>query len=179
MRGAPVWADGIASAGFAKAYPNLDIPATGRSSLKLRVSADADMPDKFAPAVMFSDRFETNHSFDGSDLRRSKDLAAFFPLSSGMDTRSVSLGDVYIDEGRYYIGQMGEAWSMKQDREKDRDRDGGGRGVSPTRVPEPGSFSLLLIGLATLGIFGLRRREIDDNPSTRMMYNGVNHSQVI
>jgi hypothetical protein len=152
----PVWADGVASPGFEKAFPNLDLATIGHSSVKLSAPANAEMSATSAPAVMYSDKFEASHSFDGWDSARSKDIAAFFPSSSEMDIHSVSLGDIYSDEGPLRTGHVREAWWMKED--KDRDRDGHGGGDRPTQVPEPGSFSLLLIGLATVGIFALRRR---------------------
>jgi PEP-CTERM motif len=158
IAGAPVRADEIASPGFAKAFPNLDISTIGRSSLKLSAAMNADMPATSAPAVMYSDKFKANHAFDGWDSARSEDLATFFPSPSDMDIHSVSLNDLYFGQGLFHTGHLGEAWSMKEDREKDRDHDRGRRGVRPTQVPEPGSFSLLLIGLATFGIFALRRR---------------------
>jgi PEP-CTERM motif len=160
IAGAPVWADGIASPVFAKAFPDLNIPALGRSSLKLGEPVNADMSAKSVRALMFGDRFDANNAIEGWDSARSEGLVAPFPELSDRDTRSVGLGDAYSDDVPSHIVRVGKAWWMKEDRDKDKDRerDWHGGGARPTQVPEPGSFSLLLIGLATFGIFGLRRR---------------------
>jgi PEP-CTERM motif len=157
----PAWADRISSPGFAKEFPGIDtlMKVAGSSSgLRLNVPVNAGIPS--ASVVVFSNGFDANNAFESWDSKSSSALGTFFPSSTDLDIHPVSLSDLDSDGGPSSRAHAWKAWLIKEEGEKHRGR---GRlhhaGVIPTQVPEPGFISLLLFGLAAVGLFARRRRE--------------------
>jgi PEP-CTERM motif len=162
MAAVPVWADKISSPRFAREFPSIDglTKVAGASSgLKSNAPVNAGIPS--ALVVVFSSRFDSINAFESGISQSSSAPGTFFSSSAGMDIHSGSLSDLDSDGGPSSTAHTWKAWPIEVEGEKDRGRDGRGHhaGVIPTQVPEPGSISLLLFGLAAVGFFARRRRE--------------------
>ena len=131
---APVCADRISSPKFAEEF---------------LAPVNAGIPAKSTSVVVFSDRFA------GWDSKPSSALCTFFYSSSDMNIHPASLSGLDSDRGPSSIGHAWQPLSKEREGEKDRGRHHSGA----TQVPEPGSFSLLLIALAAFGLLVRRRRE--------------------
>jgi hypothetical protein len=103
---------------------------------------------------------ETNdHAMDARDQKSFLAADTVFPSSSNKDAHSLTLTEVGSFEHAAFLSQSGKAW--EKDADGDRDGDGGyKKSGAPTSVPEPGSLSLLLIGLSGIGLIASRRGKI-------------------
>src|ERR1700722_6264177 len=149
---------------FAEEPPNVDVSA--RASDKSRTEPNAPPNAGFRPEDApraLTDHFAEDAAFEAGGSTRSLALdMLFFSSSSFGDTgmQSTSLSESDSDKSTSPIADAGNDWGSE--------REGNlllytpehrryVKGVSAASVLEPGSFSLLLFGLAGIGFLGLRR----------------------
>jgi hypothetical protein len=156
------WADAISYIGSAEESPNIAPSAkvTATSRQVLIAPANAEFPAEPASAVVLTDSFETNNALDAGDLNSSSIRGTFFPSSSDTDIRTASLSDhdsfergspISHAEKSWYVETTGYGEGRTDEHERRR------RKLVPVLVPEPGSLSLLLLGLAAVGFLARRR----------------------
>ena len=103
-----------------------------------------------------------NHVAEVRDAKPTLALVTLFKSSSGGDAHSVNLSDFGSSQNVYPTSDSEKARVNERDRDGDNDQDhktdrGQKKGGAPVAVPEPGSLSLLLIGLFGIGSFAYRR----------------------
>lgn len=121
-----------------------------------------------APALLLIDTFEQDRAFDVKDSKSLIVRNTIFPTSSDLAMHSASLKDLDSFEHVSAIWHGGKAWGKEKDGKKGKDNDDndntGTIGNEPKRplvaavVPEPGSLSLLLLGLVAVGFSARRHR---------------------
>jgi hypothetical protein len=126
-------------------------------------------------AMLPINNFGENRAFDVKDSKSHivRNTIFIFPSSSDLAIRSASLKDLDSFEHVSAFWQRGRAWGKEKDGTKDQDKDTddndntgntGTIGDAPKRplvetaIAEPGSLSLLLLGLVAVG-FSVRRRK--------------------
>jgi hypothetical protein len=138
---APVWADRI---DLANGSPVMEFSAES------------------TPPLALSDRFELKNLMGARDSKFSVVPDTFFPLTSDVNIHTVSLRDLESDERAPFISDASRA--SRKEREGNgaiaADKDEIKTKLLSVPVPEPGSLSLLLAGLAVVGISSRRRREL-------------------
>jgi PEP-CTERM motif len=149
---------------FAEEPPNVEVSARviDKSSTKPTAPANAGFPIEDAPPAL-TENLAKNAAFEAGGSTRSVALdMLFFSSSSLQDTgiQSRSLSEPDFHESISSIADTEKEWHSE--REGDLAHYTGehrrhAKGVSAVSVPEPGSFSLLLLGLAGIGFLGLRR----------------------
>jgi hypothetical protein len=106
--------------------------------------------------VVLSETFEAKHAADVRESKSSLALDTLFHSSSDSDSHSVKLSDFGSFQRAYSISDSEKASGKDADGNGDKGWDVD-KSEAPTTVPEPGSISLLLIGLAGIGIRAYRR----------------------
>lgn len=95
------------------------------------------------------------NAVDAPEAKSSLAVVTLLTSSSDSESHSVNLSDSSSFERTYSTSDSGKAWGKENgDGDKDRDHKKGG---APVAVPEPGSLSLLLIGLAGIGVIAFKR----------------------
>jgi hypothetical protein len=161
---APGWADTIPYIGAAEESSNIAPSAkvTATSSQALIAPANAEFPAEPASAVVLTDSFETNNALDAGDSKPSSILDTFFTSSSDADAQTTSLSDHDSFERASSISHAEKVWHAErteygEGRTGEHERK---RRLVPVLVPEPGSLSLLLLGLAAVGFLARRRGDL-------------------
>ena len=133
----PAFADRFPYGGSPIESPGIGISGKGidSSDLKLNMPLNKGIFAGPASTLALIDGFEANNTFGAWDSSSSKTLDISFPSSAN----------------------AGNAWSIERDRGRDRHHDGVNGDPAPVQVPEPASFSLLLLGLAAVGFLANRR----------------------
>jgi hypothetical protein len=151
----PIWADRVPYTGATDEFPNMEISAAVTRSPGTTLKAPAEP----ASAVVPSDSFETNKALDAGDLKPSSILGTFFTASWDADAQTASLTEHHSFERASSISHAEKVWHAErteygEGRTGEHERK---RGLVPVLVPEPGSLSLLLLGLAAVGFWARRR----------------------
>ena len=174
----PLLADSIPYPGSLKVSPGAEIFARDAHHSVVRVNPPAfgAVREKPTSALPLIDAFEQNRAFDVKDSKSLIVRNTIFPSSSDLAIRSASLKDLDSFEHVSAFWHRGRAWGKEKDGTKDQDKDTddndntgntgntGTIGDAPKRplvdtaVAEPGSLSLLLLGLVAVG-FSVRRRK--------------------
>jgi hypothetical protein len=97
-----------------------------------------------------------NHVADLRDATPSLALVTVYTSSSDGDAHSVKLNDFGSFGPAYSNSDSEKAWGKERDRDGDNDKDHA-KAAAPVAVLEPGSLSLLLIGLAGIGVGAFKR----------------------
>jgi hypothetical protein len=154
---APARADRIPYPGSAKGASNPDIAAQVSRSSGLNSPVKARFRADFLPIAEFIGMIDVNNAFDVRDSRSSPIPNPLFATPSGTDIHHVKLSGLESD-GRDFDGsnaRKASRYEIKENRETDKFN--GKDSSVPVLVPEPGSLSLLLLGLGALGSFALPR----------------------
>jgi hypothetical protein len=97
---------------------------------------------------------------DGRNASSSLALSMVSTASLDADAHSFKLSDFGSYEHGHLFSESGKAWEKEPDGDLDGNSDGTQiKSGTPATVPEPSSLSLILIGLAGIGFFALRRGE--------------------
>jgi hypothetical protein len=156
---APVWADRIPYPGSAKELPRIEISPDVIHSTRTNASVSAEFRAEATPIASLADSFEANTPFDARDLKPPTGLDSFFSSSSGMGSHHPGLGDFDSDERISSNWHAEKGWSKegKGNSGNDTDKNEVKESIVIASAPEPGSLSLLLLGLIVVG-FSARRR---------------------
>src|SRR5271157_4232697 len=164
---APVWADRIPYPGPTEESLRIEISAnvTHRSGANAPVSAGFRAEP--TPIAALAGSFEAKTTFDARGLDSSKTLKTFFRLSPDAGNTHLNLRDFDSDDRDFSKSHAGNAWGKEGDGKKDSDAGDTDTIGKETKeplvtatVPEPGSLSLLLFGVAALGFSARRRRNL-------------------
>jgi hypothetical protein len=149
----PVWADGIPCAGTAKESTSAEssVRATGGSDLAPRGPVSAGFLAKSTRAVALVDSIEANSAFDVQNLESFMALDTFFHSSSELDIHHARLSELDSYERASVISHAERAWREEGDIDEYKES------RVPAMVPEPGSLSLMLLGLASVGFVARQR----------------------
>jgi hypothetical protein len=155
----PVLADRMPDSGHTNDSASAEIIPAVTNGHGVRRNAPLEAGFPAAPsAVAPIDRSDANNAADVRDSKPSLALDALFTSSSDKEGHSVNLSDFGPFAPAYSNSNSGKAWGKQRDGNEDNGGDHK-RGAAPIAVPEPGSLSLLLIGLAGIGVLAHRRRE--------------------
>ena len=107
--------------------------------------------------------YAENHStlngpVDVANPKSALALVGAFTSSPNREVQFVKLSDSGTFGHAYSIFDSEKAWGKEKDGDADHDRDHK-KSAAPVAVPEPGSLSLLLIGLLGVGGLAYRRGE--------------------
>jgi len=160
----PVWADRIPYPGSAKESPKIEASLSlNRSSVpKMNTPVNAGFRAEPTPVAVPLDMFGAINPFDVHDSKSSVPLSTLFPSASEIDNHHFGLRDFDSD------ARISSTWRAGKTRDKDgegkrdndTDKDEVKKGIVTASIPEPGSLSLLLLGLAAIGFSPRRRRDL-------------------
>ncbi len=154
---APVWGHEFAYLALRAESPSPAISAkTYRGSGLLLDAAQDDVRlSDPTPAIAFIGSFGPDGAFATRGAESSLVVGTFFPPSSDTGVHSSAFTEFDSHESAF-SGSDGEYARLRIGREHRKDGDGKGLGTTTpdsVAVPEPGTFSLILFGLAVVGIF--------------------------
>jgi hypothetical protein len=165
----PLWADSIPYPGSVKASSGVEIFAREANRSVVRVNAPliGAVRAEHTPAMLPIDNFDENRAFDVLNSRSLVARKTIFPSPSGLAIRSASLNDLDSFEHVSAFWHRAKAWGKeKNDNDNDDNDNTGTTGNEPNRplvaaaVAEPGSLSLLLLGLVAVGSAVRRRKNV-------------------
>jgi len=159
---APVCADRIPYPGSVKELPRIEISAhvTYRTGTNAPVSAG--LQTEVTPIAALADSFEANTAFDGGELGSPAGLGTSFPSSSGMGIHHPSLRDFDSEEriASNWHAERGGSKEGKGSSGNDSEKNEVKESILIASAPEPGSLSLLLLGLIVVGSCARRRTKL-------------------
>jgi len=158
---APVWGPEFVYLPLRAESPNTAISTkTYRGSVLVLDAAQDDVRlSDPTPAIASIGSFGLDGAFGARGAESSLVVGTFFPPSSDTGVHSSAFAEFDSHEPSFAVSD-GEYSRLSIGREHRKDGDGKGLGTTTPEsaaVPEPGAFSLLLFGLAAVGIFARRR----------------------
>jgi hypothetical protein len=156
---APVWADRIPYPGTPKELPRIEISANVTQRTGTNTPVSAEFRAEATPIASLADSFEANPAFEARDLRPPTGLDTSFPSLSGVGSHHPSLRDFDSDQRVPSNWHAEKGWFKegKGNGGNDTDKNEVKESIEIASAPEPGSLSLLLLGLIVVG-FSARRR---------------------
>ncbi len=142
---------------FAEDQPKVEVPvkATRRSGLQVIASVNSESLPEFTPELVLNVGVQQSDSSDFWGPWFSEPKTKLFRFLPETNTQPAGVSQTDSYKTGSFISHVWESWRME------------GRG-NPNKntpvpavavVPEPGSLSLLVVGLAALGFFGRRRAQ--------------------
>jgi PEP-CTERM motif len=165
---AAVWGPGFVYLPLREESPNVAISAKTYRGSVLVLDApqnDARLSDP-TPAIASIGSFGPDGAFATRGAESSLVVGTFFPPSTDTGVHSSAFTEFDSPEPSFAVSD-GEYTRLRIGRDHRKDGDGKDPGTTTPEsaaVPEPGAFSLLLFGLAAVGIFARRRSVLPTTP---------------
>jgi hypothetical protein len=141
--------------------PRVEIPSkvTLRSDPQVNASVNADSLPDLTPELALSDNVSANAFFDSRSWWFSEPKGKFFRSLPDTNSHAASASHVNSHNRASFASHVWETWRTEGQgsRRNDGNKNPHRSGLAPAVVPEPGSLSLLLLGLAAVGFLGRRR----------------------
>jgi hypothetical protein len=130
---------------------HMDVQASLARPNTLLTSVEENRPRLFAS----SGASESGKAKDDKGV----DLGKLLSVENGFENQSIKLVDFHVDQGAFFERDKGKIHGKHNGNTGDGDGDSNGNGASGSvvSVAEPGSQTLLLFGLAGLGMIFYRR----------------------
>jgi hypothetical protein len=156
----PSRADRIPYPGSAKDSPDSEISAQVSRSSGLNAPVGAGFRAEPPPIADLVGRYDVHDAFAVRDSRSSRVPNSIFSPLSGTDIHLVKLSGLEFGERDFFDSNAGKASLHDGQENRENDKFNGEDGPVPVLVREPGSLSLLLLGLGAVGLLARRRGEL-------------------
>jgi hypothetical protein len=147
---------------FAEGQPKVEVPVkvTRRSGLQVIPSVNAESLPEFTPELVLNGGVPTSDSSGFCGLWFSQPKNRFFRSLPGTGIPAAGVSQVASYKAGSFVSHVWVTWRTEGqgNRGNDNDKNPNRNGLVPAvaMVPEPGSLSLSLFGLAAVGFFGRR-----------------------
>jgi hypothetical protein len=148
---------------FAEDQPRVGVPAkvTRRSELQVIASVNAESLPEFTPELVLNGGVHPSDFSDFWGPSFSQPKNRFFRSLPDTNIQAAVASQVASHKAGSFVPHVWVTWRTEGqgNRGNDNDKNPNRNGLVPAvaMMPEPGSLSLLLLGLAAVGFFGRRR----------------------
>jgi hypothetical protein len=156
----PARADRIPYPGSTKDSADSEITAQVSRSSGLNAPVGAGFRAEPLPRTEFVGTIDVHDAFNVRGSWSSPVPNSIFSPLAGTDIHLVKLGGLEFDERDFFDSNAGKASRHDGKENKENDKFNGKDGAVPVLVREPGSLSVLLLGLGAVGLLARRRGEL-------------------